>query len=79
MYFQLDGCSFPELEGRLCAFTTHGYAGAGSPDRAEAFIWAFSELFPRLTPTAKAATLEDELPPGCSYWQRPPDRNSWMA
>lgn len=69
--------SFPELESQLCQFTTHGYAGAGSPDRAEALIWAFTELFPRLTPTARSVT--EELPPGWSYWHRPPDRNSWMA
>lgn len=38
-----------ELEDQLCKFTSHGYEGSDSPDRAEAMIWAFSELFPRLT------------------------------
>lgn len=38
--------SFPELEDELCAFTTAGYTGADSPNRADAFIWAMSELFP---------------------------------
>jgi predicted phage terminase large subunit-like protein len=37
---------FPELEEELCAFTTSGYTGSGSPNRADAMIWAISELFP---------------------------------
>lgn len=38
--------NFPELEDELCSFTTTGYQGQGSPNRADAFVWAFSELFP---------------------------------
>lgn len=38
--------NFPELEDELCAFTTAGYTGSNSPNRADAFIWAMSELFP---------------------------------
>jgi PBSX family phage terminase large subunit len=37
---------FPELEDELCGFTTHGYTGERSPNRADAFMWAMSELFP---------------------------------
>lgn len=37
---------FIELEDELCAFTVNGYTGSGSPNRADAFVWAFSELFP---------------------------------
>ena len=38
--------SFPELEDELCAMTRGGvYAGPGrSPDRADAMVWAMSEL-----------------------------------
>ncbi|HEX5237388.1 MAG TPA: hypothetical protein VFW39_02875 [Sphingomicrobium sp.] len=37
--------SFPELEDQLCALTPGGgYAGRGSPDRADAMVWAMSEL-----------------------------------
>jgi phage terminase large subunit-like protein len=36
--------SFPELEDQLCAMTYAGYQGAGSPDRADAMVWAMSEL-----------------------------------
>jgi hypothetical protein len=43
--------SFPELEDQLCLFTSSGWEGDAdkSPDRAEAMIWAFTELFPAMT------------------------------
>ena len=39
---------FPELEEELAGFSTTGYTGEGSPNRADAFVWAFAELFPSL-------------------------------
>jgi len=36
--------SFPELEDEMCAMTSDGYAGDGSPDRCDALVWALSEL-----------------------------------
>jgi phage terminase large subunit-like protein len=36
---------FPELEDQLCAMTADGYRGPGSPDRADAMVWAMTELF----------------------------------
>ena len=41
--------SFPALEDQLCNFTTVGYMGDRSPDRADALIWALTELFPGVT------------------------------
>lgn len=41
--------AFPQLENQMCLFTADGYKGEGSPDRADALVWLFSELFPRLT------------------------------
>jgi phage terminase large subunit-like protein len=35
---------FADLEDQLCAFTTEGYAGDASPDRADALVWALTEL-----------------------------------
>ena len=50
---------FPDLEEELAGFTTNGYLGEGSPNRADAFVWAFSELFPGMvTDKAKARTLK---------------------
>jgi phage terminase large subunit-like protein len=36
--------SFPELEDEMCAMTSAGYVGDGSPDRADAAVWALTEL-----------------------------------
>jgi phage terminase large subunit-like protein len=36
---------FGKLEDQLCAFSSTGYTGAGSPDHADAAIWALSHLF----------------------------------
>ncbi len=38
--------TFQALEDELCSFTTNGYVGTNSPNRADAFVWAMSELFP---------------------------------
>jgi predicted phage terminase large subunit-like protein len=40
---------FARLEDQLAAFSTHGYLGDGSPDRADALVWAITEFFPRVT------------------------------
>jgi phage terminase large subunit-like protein len=40
---------FQAMEDELCAFTTHGYMGENSPNRADAMVWAFADLFPELT------------------------------
>lgn len=37
---------FEALEDQLCAFTTGGYTGNKSPDRADAMVWAITDLFP---------------------------------
>lgn len=39
---------FNELEDELCSFSTFGYVGSGSPNRADALIWVLAELFPAL-------------------------------
>jgi len=36
--------SHPDLEDQLCAMTTKGFIGEGSPDRADALVWALTEL-----------------------------------
>ena len=40
---------FPKLEDEMCAFSTGGYTGPKSPNRADAHIWALAELFPAMT------------------------------
>lgn len=36
--------TFGELEDELCGFTERGYEGDGSPNRADALVWGFTEL-----------------------------------
>jgi len=45
--------TFPELEDQMCQMTAAGYEGEGSPDRVDALVWAFTELFPRINKTKK--------------------------
>ncbi len=44
---------FRELEDELAAFSTSGYLGERSPNRADAAIWALSELFPGIVQPRK--------------------------
>jgi hypothetical protein len=39
---------FVELEDELAGFSTAGYMGGRSPNRADALIWALAELFPAI-------------------------------
>lgn len=41
--------AFPQLEAQMCLMTAAGYEGEGSPDRVDALVWGFTELFPKLT------------------------------
>ena len=48
---------FNELEEELCSMTTNGYLGERSPNRADAFVWAMSELFPGMVREEKKIDL----------------------
>ena len=37
--------SFPDLEDQMCLMTSAGFKGEGSPDRVDAMVWGFTELF----------------------------------
>lgn len=52
---------FPELEEEMAGFSTYGYTGVRSPNRADALFWALAELFPGMTrPPRKGRTLDLE-------------------
>lgn len=53
---------FRELEDELTAFSTAGYTGANSPNRADALVWALAELFPALVNPRKEKEKPIELP-----------------
>lgn len=38
-----------KLEAEMTQMTSAGYQGSGSPDRVDALVWAFTELFPQMT------------------------------
>ena len=44
---------FPEIEDQLMSFTTSGYQGIKSPDRADSWIWGVTELFPGMVSADK--------------------------
>lgn len=48
---------FNELENQLCAMTGGGYVGEGSPDRADALVWALTELMLGKTAHSTAALV----------------------
>lgn len=41
--------TFDELEDQMCKMTAGGYEGNGSPDRVDAMVWGFTQLFPGMT------------------------------
>lgn len=61
--------SFSELEDELCGFTTAGYIGTGSPNRADAMIWAMSELFPGIVKKQAKQEEEEDETSGAGSWQ----------
>lgn len=63
---------FAEVENQLTQFTSAGYEGEGSPDRADALIWALSELFPQMT-------RKDPAPRPTRTPRRFASASSWMG
>lgn len=67
---------FVELEEELCAFTTSGYIGARSPNRADWMVWAMTELFPGVMKAEKRKQKKDalerramrDIPRGTASW-----------
>ncbi len=63
---------FIELEDELTGFNTNGYMGATSPNRADALIWALTELFPAMVaprkPPPAAAPKKRTAAAGPTSW-----------
>lgn len=53
---------FPGLEDQMCGFTTAGYMGDRSPDRADALVWALTELFPAVSKGPKKKPMIIDVP-----------------
>lgn len=64
---------YPDLEEELAGFTTTGYRGDGSPNRADAWVWAFTELFGGMVKS------RDDDKPRVSRHRAPVGAGSWMG
>ena len=72
---------YRQLEDELTAFSTAGYTGERSPNRADALIWALTELFPGLV-RDKSKRIHDNLDTGVrprKTLSARPMPGSWMA
>jgi phage terminase large subunit-like protein len=63
---------FVDLEEELSGFSTYGYTGDKSPNRADALIWGLTELFPGLT---RKAVEKQEYKPKVKQF----NKLSWMG
>lgn len=59
---------FPKLEDEMCAFSTAGYTGAKSPNRADAHIWGLAELFPAVVAGPKVEKKPRKHPAVAGSW-----------
>lgn len=59
---------FVKLEDELAGFSTHGFTGSHSPNRADALIWGLAELFPRLTSSRSERKPLETMPGQGSGW-----------
>ena len=53
---------FPDLEDELAEFSTYGYTGGKSPNRADAWFWVLAELFGGIVAPKKVAKNFTPLP-----------------
>src|SRR5690606_4759928 len=61
---------FAELEEELTGFTTFGYVGSRSPNRADAAIWALADLFPAIVAPRKDKTAPVTIPSTVTAFKR---------
>jgi phage terminase large subunit-like protein len=75
-----------ELEDQMCTFSvdnTRGMNGVGSPDRVDALVWGFTELFSKITARRRSnpdTTDKDHIVRGLNYQKAVQETpNGWMA
>ena len=61
---------FAKLEDELAGFSTFGYTGENSPNRADALIWALAELFPAMTKPTQQKAHEAPIPMASAFRRR---------
>lgn len=60
--------TFPDLEDQMCLMTANGFEGRGSPDRVDAMVWGFTELFPSIVRGVEAPMPEFTRSRGAGGW-----------
>lgn len=65
-----------DLEDELTSFTTAGYTGENSPNRADAVIWGIAFLFPGIIKPRKE---KKEAPPPPRVYSMGSQRHSWLG
>jgi phage terminase large subunit-like protein len=68
--------SFVELDDQLAAMTSEGYVGVGSPDRADALVWALTDLLVDSAPGWNWVEYYRRLSEQSAY--APPERSIHM-
>jgi len=68
--------NFHKLEDELNGFTTMGYTGERSPNRADAVIWAVSELFGGIVEPRKKESM---VPNGMNFSNVGAGSGGWMS
>lgn len=66
-----------DLEDELSAFTTNGYIGENSPNRADALVWGVAFLFPSIIKPRKEKKAEEAAKPREFYGRGV--TSSWMG
>jgi len=61
---------FHELEDELVAFSSYGYTGSDSPNRADAWFWVLSELFGGIVAPVKPKTIDAYPLPIANHWRK---------
>lgn len=60
--------TFDKLEEQMCQMTAAGFEGDGSPDRVDALVWGFTELFPSINRGAAKPAPRAERYGGNGSW-----------
>jgi len=66
-----------DLEDELMAFTTGGFMGEKSPNRADALVWGITELFPGVIKPRKEKKSVEVAPR--AYYEGRGMVSSWMG
>ena len=69
---------YRDLEDELTAFSTAGYTGERSPNRADALIWALTELFPGMVRDKSKKTHENLQTVARPKFTGRPQAGDWM-